>query len=131
MLVAFLEDRIDRLTVAVMSYETLVTSGRTDFRQYDVLIVDEAQDLMGFEHLDVLGQVVEGGLEQGRWRFFLDSNNQTNLYPDFDADALEFLHSYSPVLLRLTRNCRNTEEVVLQTKLVTRADLGVASGGLR
>jgi hypothetical protein len=88
------------------------------------LVVDEAQDFLTFAYLQKLEQLVEGGLEGGRWRVFLDPNNQAGIYGEFDPDALDYLRNCSAVPLKLRRNCRNTEPIVRQTQLATGADIG-------
>jgi hypothetical protein len=97
----------------------------------DVLVVDEAQDVLDFEGLETLAQWVKGGLESGRWRIFVDENNQAALLGRFDPDALDWLKSLGATPARLTTNCRNTASVVDHVSMVTGADIGiptVASG---
>ncbi|MFE7411034.1 NERD domain-containing protein [Streptomyces laurentii] len=98
-------------------------------RTFDHLIVDEAQDLMTFDSLDVLDELVSGGLEDGRWLFMLDQNNQV-LAPDaFNSEAWEYLRDLGFVNGPMKRNCRNTVQIVKQVQLFTGADLGTASAG--
>lgn len=126
-LARFLRDRLRRQdNIEVLAYGD--TLGMT--RQYDVLIVDEAQDLLDFESLDHLSTLVIGGLEDGRWRFFYDANNQSSLTGQFDPDALAYLRSLAGAAGSLRRNCRNTKSIVTQTRLVTRADLGNPAAGI-
>jgi hypothetical protein len=94
----------------------------------EVLVVDEAQDLMDVESLLRLDAAVEGGLPEGRWRFFCDPNNQANVDGVFDRQAYEELAG-SAFVLDLPFNCRNTAHVVAQTQLTTGADLGIARAG--
>jgi hypothetical protein len=126
-LACFLRDRLrGRDNIEVLAYSD--TLGIT--RQYDVLIVDEAQDLLDFENLDHLNTLVVGGLEDGHWRFFYDANNQSSLTGQFDPDALAYLRSLAGAAGSLRRNCRNTKSIVMQTRLVTRADLGNPAAGI-
>ncbi len=97
---------------------------------YDVLIVDEAQDLMTFEILGDLEQALKGGWANGRWTMFLDQNSQAHLYGDFDPEALQFVKSFGPVKPTLKFNCRNTREIAFQTRAYTGADTGVATAGV-
>jgi hypothetical protein len=95
---------------------------------YDVLFVDEGQDLMTMEHLDRLSSLLKGGLDDGRWRWFMDENNQTNVSGRFDKEALEYLlqglPTGRPVRLPLRRNVRNTKEIIARVHEWTSADLG-------
>lgn len=96
---------------------------------FKTVVVDEAQDLMLFETLDVLERMVEGGLAGGRWRVFADVNNQVGVVGVFDPSAWDYLVSLAPPAARLTRNCRNTSNIVNEIRQTTGADLGVADAG--
>lgn len=112
--------------ITVLPFERLdEVRGRT----FGHLIVDEAQDLMNFESLDVLEDLVSGGLAEGHWIFMLDQNNQV-LRPDgYDPDAWAYLRPLGSVYGPMKRNCRNTVPIVTQVRAYTGADLGVASAG--
>jgi DNA polymerase III delta prime subunit len=81
-------------------------------RQYDLLIVDEAQDILRSEYLDVLDLILRGGLASGHWRFFTDSARQA-IYKAADIPLETFLQQRSgrATKFRLTVNCRNTPRV--------------------
>jgi hypothetical protein len=97
--------------------------------RFDVLVVDEAQDLMNLESVDRLERVVHGGWMDGRWILFMDPNRQAHLYVDYDPDVLDYVRSFSPALARLKHNCRNTQNIAFNTRAITGADMGVASAG--
>lgn len=121
---SFVASRLDQSGVTVLTPDGLGA------RVFDVLVVDEGQDLVNLDLLSTLDQAVHGGLEQGRWRFFLDSNRQIGLVGRFDPEALDYLRTgCGAALARLTQNCRNTRDIVIQTKLLTGADLGSPSAG--
>lgn len=94
----------------------------------DVLLVDEGQDVMNLTDLAELGRHVSGGLDHGRWCFFLDANNQAGIAGRVEQDAAEYIRSGlttgAPVRLPLRRNCRNTKEIVRQVVRWTGADIG-------
>ena len=92
--------------------------------RYDVLLVDEAQDLMNDQDLAVLDQVLHGGLVSGRWRFSLDHNNQTHLGGAFSTDAYQRVKTSAPVLMRLSKNLRNTLAMVSFVQGYLGADVG-------
>ena len=55
----------------------------------------------------------------------LDPNNQGAIHGSCDPEIVELVRGLGrPV--KLKRNCRNTEEIVLQTQLLTGADIGEA-----
>lgn len=94
----------------------------------DVLVVDEAQDLMNVADMVTLDSLVEGGLAHGRWRLFCDPNNQAHVDGAFEASVLAELQATSSAYA-LPFNCRNTAPVVTQTQLITGADVGIARVG--
>lgn len=96
---------------------------------YDVLILDEGQDILNLEYLSALGRMLKGGLENGRWRIFYDPFNQGAIFRTMDEQVVELLQELGAITPRLNINCRNTDEIVLQTKLMTGADLGTQSTG--
>ncbi|MFD9812950.1 NERD domain-containing protein [Streptomyces sp. NPDC059080] len=113
-------------TITVLTFDRL---DEVKHRTFDHLIVDEAQDLMTFDSLGILDELVSGGLEQGRWIFMLDQNNQV-LAPDtYSSDAWDYLRTLGSVYGPMKRNCRNTVQIVKQVQLFTGADLGIASAG--
>ncbi|MGF1426937.1 NERD domain-containing protein [Kitasatospora sp. LaBMicrA B282] len=112
--------------VTVLPFDRLAeVRGRT----FDHLIVDEAQDLMTFDSLGVLDGLSAGGLEQGRWTFMLDQNNQLLAPTTFDPEAWDYLRGMGTVYGPMKRNCRNTVQIVKEVQAYTGADLGVASAG--
>lgn len=124
-IVSYLRPRIEESKVDVLSFGSLKDSDRA----WDVLIVDEGQDLLTFDCLEILDGVVKGGLEEGNWRLFYDANNQAGIYEEYDPDAVKLLNSFGVANVSLDRNCRNTHEIVIQIKLLTLADLGTPSAG--
>lgn len=96
---------------------------------YDLVVVDEAQDLMTFSVLDSLDRAVAGGLPEGRWIFFYDPNSQSRVHDAFDPAAEQYLASLGAARAKLTRNCRNTREIAFSTRAHTGADIGVAIAG--
>jgi DNA polymerase III delta prime subunit len=78
----------------------------SDFKKYDALVIDEAQDLFTPKYLPWIDFMLKGGLTEGEWYAFGDFESQ-NLYST--GNDLDFLKSYSPTLsrFRLKHNCRN------------------------
>jgi hypothetical protein len=94
----------------------------------DVLVVDEGQDLFNLDDLQVLADAVIGGLEHGRWRIFTDTNNQAHVLGRYEPDVFDEIERWGTVW-RLRDNVRNTAPIIVQTQLVTGADLGTARVG--
>lgn len=89
---------------------------------FDVLVMDEAQDLCRKEVLDVLNVAMPGGMAGGRWAIFGDFTRQA-LYGSTE-DPYETLSRYTEhfVRARLTLNCRNTRRIAEETTLVAGFD---------
>lgn len=120
----FIKLQLDEYPVDVISVDELerLDTGSA----YDQLIVDEGQDLLTLDILGALDELLKGGLESGSWRWFMDMNNQSGIESEVDKEGVELLEASDPAYIELTHNCRNTEEIVLQTQLNTGADIGVA-----
>lgn len=97
--------------------------------KYDAVILDEGQDAINFTDLNLLDKVLQGGLDDGRWFIFLDSNNQRGLVGAYEPDAMDYLRSFRPAEVILTDNCRNTREIVERTQTLTGADIGASASG--
>jgi Nuclease-related domain/AAA domain/UvrD-like helicase C-terminal domain len=97
----------------VLSLEALAKPAAPEL--FDMLVVDEGQDILLDNYLDVLEQLVAGGLRQGRWRIFYDP--QQNIFQGIGGPAMERLLSLNPTRYTLTVNCRNTEQVATATAM--------------
>lgn len=91
--------------------------------KWDVVMVDEAQDLMTAADMDRLDGIVGGGRAGGRWRLFLDQNNQAHVDGTYDADTYDLiLEEAMPVDLGV--NVRNTRAIVHVVQSYLGADVG-------
>jgi hypothetical protein len=98
-----------------------------DNERYDVLIIDEGQDIMNADYLLALEHLLRGGFRNGIWRVFYDAYNQGAIFGKLESDALAMLKAWAPRPLHLTRNCRNTVQIVEKTRVTTGADLDASS----
>ncbi|MEU7433713.1 NERD domain-containing protein [Streptomyces sioyaensis] len=90
---------------------------------YDAVFVDEAQDLMTAEAMDTLDAVVAGGRASGRWRMFLDMNNQAHVDGGFDRDVFDLI-APEALSVDLNLNVRNTRAMVHMVQEYLGADVG-------
>jgi ATP:corrinoid adenosyltransferase len=88
--------------------------------QYEVVIVDEAQDLLLDGYLDVVANLLNGGLHDGVWRVFLDPKQ--NIFEATDPAGLKRLLAERPAQHRLRRNCRNAAPIAIATSLLSGVD---------
>lgn len=117
-LVGFFEARVAHRNIDILSFDELGQE-----KVYDVVLVDEAQDLMTAEGMDRLDGVIAGGRAGGRWRMFLDPNNQAHVDGRFDQEVYELI-SEEATSFDLDRNVRNTKAIVHVVQEYLRADVG-------
>ncbi|WP_327074502.1 NERD domain-containing protein [Kitasatospora purpeofusca] len=103
---------------------------KRDEPPFDVLVIDEAQDLMRESYLDVLDFSVRGGLSAGRWLGFGDFTRQA-LY-DSDGEGMDILHKRvdEPPVFTLRHNCRSVPDITFYVEVTSALDPGYA-GTLR
>ena len=114
----FFDPLVADRNVDVIPFDQLVT-GKT----YDVVLIDEAQDLMTAEVMDRLDTVLAAERTGGRWRMFLDPNNQVHVGGAFDEDVYQFVASEA-IIYDLSLNVRNTKAIVHVVQEYLNADVG-------
>jgi len=84
---------------------------------FDMLIIDEAQDLLHSSAINVLNAWLSGGLAGGNWIIGGDFTNQAIYSGNSEENAEELLEGYCPHYTRerLTLNCRNTRQIAEET----------------
>ena len=93
----------------VVSYINGLTNDELAKIQYDIIVIDEGQDIFSPNYLEVIDRLLKGGLEDGRWGFFYDE--EQNIYNPQYEDGIELLALYKPARFRLSTNCRNTVQI--------------------
>lgn len=88
-------------------------------QEYDVLIVDEGQDLLRDTYVEVLDAIVKGGLKNGKWKLFLDPFQ--NIFGGIDPKIMEYFKDLYPATYSLSVNCRNTNPIAINTRLLSGA----------
>lgn len=92
-------------------------------KMYDVILIDEAQDLMTAEVMDRFDDVIDHKRAGGRWRMFLDQNNQAHVDGAFDEGVYQFVASEATTF-DLSLNVRNTKAIVHVVQEYLKADVG-------
>ncbi len=85
--------------------------------KYDVVIIDEAQDLLKPVFLMCIDELLKGGLESGKWCIFYDRNQ--NIFNAEMSEGFEYLSKNNVVKWTLQYNCRNTKPIGLTNSLIT------------
>jgi len=94
----------------IIDLNTIEITGPQQFqliRQYDSLVIDEAQDVFSERYIEWIDKVLKGGLSEGIWSAFGDFDSQ-RIYGQNDGRMIvgtksSFAKGY------LGTNCRNTE----------------------
>jgi hypothetical protein len=89
-------------------------------KKFDVLIVDEGQDLINNEYLSLFDSMVTGGLANGKWQIYGDFEKQAIFAQHTKIEMIDLLRSYgqhSNFLLKI--NCRNTKQIGEETSLIS------------
>ena len=89
--------------------------------KFDLIVMDEAQDLVRSTILDVLELWVKGGLRSGRWAFFGDFHRQAIYGGGQIEDVHQLLGARCDSYARATlkQNCRNTRRIGEETALLS------------
>lgn len=116
--------------VTVAQFDALgVTARRAGVQTFDAMIIDEGQDLLNFASLETMDSFLAGGLKGGHWCFFHDSNNQAGVLGNFEPEALRYLSDMVPASIPLTKNCRNTSQILTKIQSTLGVDMGNDSVG--
>lgn len=94
---------------------------------FDVLVVDEAQDLLWSPHVcGFLDAALRDGLARGRWVIFGDFNRQAIRPKVKPVDPHAILSDYQvvPAKSKLLQNCRNSRSIAEATAVVTGIETG-------
>jgi len=89
--------------------------------RFDVIVMDEAQDLVRPAVLDLLDVWVKGGLREGRWAFFGDFHRQAIYGNERPENVYQLISARCGFCARasLTQNCRNTRRIGEETALLS------------
>ena len=107
---------------AFYDYITGLSDEELDAIRYDLLIMDEGQDIIRPSFLFSLDYMLKGGLENGHWAVFYDEKQ--NIYNPEYNDGLELLDSYNNTKFKLFINCRNTVQIGKYIEKITGWELG-------
>jgi len=93
-------------------------------QKFDVLIVDEAQDLLTENYLEVFEWILKDGMKRGKWIMFGDFTNQA-IYLNDPGKSIQLIYerSFFTKIPPLRINCRNTKKIANQNTLITGVDV--------
>jgi hypothetical protein len=126
----YLETRFTIPGLTVTCIDALeIDAQRAGVDQFDAMIVDEGQDIFHLSSLNQMDRFLKGGLKQGQWCIFHDTNNQSDILNRPDPKAIDLLDSFQPARIPLNTNCRNTLNIINKVKDSLGADMGVIGAG--
>ncbi len=82
---------------------------------FDVLILDEAQDLMTDQFLEAMDCLLRGGLRDGNWCFFMDAEKQNLFHATVSEEDVKKLLKEKRIFYAnytLKDNCRNSISII-------------------
>lgn len=90
---------------------------------FDLVVVDEVQDLLDERYLDVLDLSLAGGLSTGAWRLLGDFERQA-IYGTrpLSIDDFRSARGGGSPMYSLRANCRNTPRVAMLVRLLSHLD---------
>lgn len=83
------------------------------FEPFDVLVIDEAQDVTNSDVMNALDWCVRDGIVAGHWIFFLDTGVQAEIYNQLNQELYDRL-SANALNLPLTINMRNPRAIAAE-----------------
>lgn len=86
-----------------------LTGEELDNLKYDLLVMDEGQDIIKPVYLYSLDSLLRNGFEKGKWAIFYDEKQ--NIYNPEYADGMEIIEGYACTKFKLFVNCRNTVQI--------------------
>lgn len=95
----------------------VIAHGVPENEQFDAVIIDEGQDLLRVNYLMCLSEIIKSHFASGKWYLFYDLNQ--NIYNKEFEEGMKELVPYSPVLLTLSTNCRNTRQIGIYNTLLS------------
>lgn len=97
------------LPKAFCEYASALRTDELEKMQYDLLIMDEGQDILTPIYLQALDLLLVGGMKNGSWAVFYDEKQ--NIYNPCFPEGFAELQLYTAARFRLYVNCRNTVQI--------------------
>ncbi len=107
---------------AFYAYLKSLDRGQLGELQYDLLVMDEGQDILKPNYLYCLDFLLKGGFDKGNWAVFYDEKQ--NIYNPEYQDGMDILSSYPGTRFRLSINCRNTIQIGTYSARISGVEAG-------
>tara|TARA_B110000003_G_C16607488_1_gene518089 strand:+ start:34 stop:1782 length:1749 start_codon:yes stop_codon:yes gene_type:complete len=97
--------------------------GSRENNKYQILIIDEAQDVLDTSFLFFLDHLLESGYQHGDWAIFMDKERQSGLFNKMQPEVYEDILKYSNQHHKFTKNLRNAYRILEHLKIEEKFDL--------
>lgn len=116
----------DKLPVEIKCIHINALEEELNQPTYDIVFVDEGQDLCNERSIDTIDSILKNGLSKGRWRWFGDFENQFAPTSEFTQEIFDFLLECTGnnSIYKMTHNVRNTPNIVKWLEKVLCARVG-------
>ncbi len=91
-----------------------------DMPNQDAVVIDESQDFMTVEALGLIDRLLVGGLHDGTWHAYGDSNQA--LFGAASVEAAKMLETPRPAVFQLSANVRNSREITEWNSILSGID---------
>ncbi len=109
----YLKFKLKKTNIVVATIESVFIDSRRAFiSHYDILIVDDAQDIYHEFKIKTLDSYIKGGLKHGQWAFFQDLDNHHFLFELQDNKIINNLTLASEVRLSLELTYRYSNDTL-------------------
>ncbi len=92
-------------------YESAMEALRLNNIKYDVIVIDEFQDIAIEKNMYLIDRLLTGGFSSGKWYFFGDFEKQNLFNNNYSTKDILKEMGHNHFELSLRRNCRNTPDV--------------------
>ena len=130
---AGLREKLDRKIASVSQKEAydeafasvfMEAAAKNIQKKFDLIVIDEGQDLLNDNYLLAIESILEGGMQKGEWVVFLDPGAQARLFNKFSKETYSYLKSLGASEYKLDMNCRNTLQIAAQASVVSGFPVG-------
>lgn len=98
---------------------------KIDNEKYDIVLIDEAQDILNKVYGKCIEKIIKGGIVNGIW--YMSVDEKQNLYDNVELnESLDIIkQEVRPSVTVLTKNCRNTKQISLFNVKLTNIEQSV------
>jgi nucleoside-triphosphatase THEP1 len=93
-----------------------IISQKKDFKKFDMLIIDEAQELMIQEYVELMESLLNKGIDNGNWLLLMDTAQ--DIFNEYNDEIFKAYFKKVSFFVQLSKNYRNTIEIQVTASLL-------------